>query len=77
MIRQIILSEEFGLYRLRDTYGGELGKGTSVERALRNAFEKRAEPGTDLNIRSTHDAAQLLEDFLGERRDDPEAPVVP
>lgn len=78
MMRQIVLSEEHGLYRLRNTYGSVIGQGPNVERALRQAFEgQTGVEGDELNLRSTVEAAQLLEDFLGQRREDPEEPVTP
>lgn len=76
MMRQIVLSEEHGLYRIRDTYGSELGKGTTAEAAFRQAIAKEAglEPA-DVEVRSVFEAASWLEALLGQRRDDPEAPV--
>lgn len=64
MRRAIVISEDFGLYRIKR--GDEvLGSGTTLEKAL-----AKATPTAPLDF--VFNAAQVLEPLLGEKRPDSE-----
>lgn len=70
MLRQFVISEQYGLYAVRGRHGQLLGRGTTLEAAI----AKAAPTAPADKVFAT---AEVLEPLLGEKVEDPEAPVVP
>jgi hypothetical protein len=64
--RAVVISEEFGLYRIRNLATGLNATGGYLEKALTRAAQ---EAGVgEVEVHSLHDAAQIIESMLGEQR---------
>ena len=73
MKRRIIIEEEFGLYRIRDTYGVEIVSGASLEGVFRRALEKQGEGHPPYDF--AHMSAEVVEFVLGPKSEETEGPA--
>jgi hypothetical protein len=63
-VRRLIITESFGFYSVQSEH--YTGTGTTLETALENAF--RGVTSVELKIHNNHEAAEALEELLGDRK---------